>query len=129
MPQFYNPYGERMSKYFKEIIFPTKVKALQERFDINNRPVFTGPAVHGKKDFEFWFIDITDLATKTTKLQLIALCPECETSFVLRSDLKSREIMVHALKENTKFYIEYVKNHCPYCYPGNPVKEKGDSLW
>lgn len=113
-----------MSKYFKEIIFPPKQKQ-EERFDINNKPVIISP----KKQIDFWFIDVKDLATKSLKTELVAACPECDTSFVIRSDVKNKEIMKHALQDNAKFYIDYVKNHCPYCYPGNPIKESGGNLW
>lgn len=117
-----------MSNYFKEIIFPPRSKTTV-LYDINNRPmssVTSHVSVKPQNYFDFWFVEIVDSKTEESRIQLIAACPVCNTSFIIRYNIKSREIMRHALEENEPFYISFVKNHCPKCCPNNPVP-KDDS--
>ncbi len=123
------------NNYFHQIIFPPLPKPphTEQRFDINNRPIRTYNPVSAYQPikpvepvkptdhFDFWFIEVTDSRTEERWSQLIAACPVCDTSFIVRNKVKSEEIMRHALRIQGPFYMEYVKNHCPKCYPGNPV--------
>jgi hypothetical protein len=109
-----------MSTYFKQIIFPPISKVL---FDIDNQPM---PPVKllmpGNQDIiDFWFVEIFDYKTGGTNIQMMAACPVCETTFVVRYKIKDIEVMKHALKINQSFYTSYIREHCPKCYPGNPI--------
>jgi uncharacterized protein with PIN domain len=95
-----------MVKYFSEIIVP-RIK--------------TSPTISSKLDafdyFDFWFLTVIDRRNNKTRLQLMAACPKCDTSFVIKDDAKS-EILIRAeLKNKGNYYIEYVKSHCPKCNP------------
>jgi len=123
-------FGDMMT-YFRQIIFPPLLKPshVTERYGIDNTVL--GSATEIKvykpilqdKSVDFWFVDVFDLVTKISKLQLVAACPVCDTSFIMRHDVPNKEIMRRALVENKKFYISYVRDHCPYCCPGNAITD------
>ena len=114
-----------MPTYFKQIIFSPLPKSphIEQKFGIDNKPMLLMAACISES-VDFWFVDVTVLATRETKIQLMAACPVCDTAFVIRRSIQNREIMRHALKENGKFYRSYVIDHCPKCFPGNRVMEK-----
>ncbi len=118
--------------YFNQIIFPTipKPPILSKVVEVRKSPPPTGKCyqpiqcfepVKSQDHFEFWFVEIIDKRTGESWTQLLAACPVCDTSFIVRYKIKSKEIMLHALKAQSSFYMQYVKDHCPYCYPGNPI--------
>jgi len=125
-----------MSKnYFTQIIFPPLPKPVhtEQKFDIHNRPITTRSCyqpvkamepVKPEDHFDFWFIEITDSKTEQSRTQLMAACPVCDTSFVIRHKIKSEEMMRHALRVQGQYYMTYVKQHCPNCYPGNPIPQE-----
>ncbi len=121
-----------MSDYFKQIIFSPLPKpvSVDQHYDINNKPMSVVPpipqqiVVKPKEQFDFWFIEITDSKTEAIRTQLMAACPVCDTTFVVRYKIKSEAVMRHALKVQGAYYRGYVKDHCPSCYPGNPVPKE-----
>lgn len=109
-----------MSTYFKQIIFPPVLKNMM-LFDIDNQPMPPVKLLMPANIIDFWFVEIFECGTKETKTQMMAACPVCGTSFVVRYKIKNIELMKHALKENQSFYVSYIKEHCPRCCPNNPV--------
>lgn len=86
-------------------------------------PLITGHGDSTKSYFDFWFIEIYDTKTQVILIQLMASCPVCDTSYVIRPNIKNIALMREALKCNGKYYIDLVKKHCPNCFPGNPIKQ------
>ena len=115
-----------MRNYFEEVIFPPLPKPIHitEKYDIDNNPMNKTPML-----VDFWFVEIAE--DKTTRLQLMTACPICDTTYVMRHDVTDKEMMKHALKSSMKFYIGYIKDHCPKCYPGNPIVERNNKgeIW
>lgn len=114
-----------MGNYFNQVIFPPLPKSIHtiEKYGIDNKS--TNIIL-----VDFWFVEIIEL-DRTNRLQLMCACPVCNTTFIMRHDVTDRAMMVHALEISMKFYIGYIKDHCPACYPGNPIVErnKKGEIW
>jgi hypothetical protein len=99
--------------FFEEIIFPPLVKAVVEPSAKNT--------IHNSGFFDFWFLTVIDRGTREQKLQLVGACPKCDTSFIIKDDVKSEILIRDDLKRRGTYYIIYVETHCPRCNPTRPI--------
>jgi len=88
-----------MTSYFTEIIFFPGVKKI----------------IPQSSKCDFWFVTVVDIITRESYTNMMAACPNCDTSFIVRSDIADEQMIKDSLRLNALYFFNYVLEHCPKC--------------
>ena len=99
-----------IGKYFNEIIFPPLSKT---------EPSVYSNTISKWDSFDFWFA--TSIRDGVSNLKLIAACPKCDVSIMVKEHLVSEQLMRNDLRNRPGYYITYLRTHCPKCNPNKPI--------